>query len=457
MRAGTVTPFFSVLIPTRDRADLLVDSALRSVLAQTFDDFEVVVCDNASSDHTRERVSALADPRVRFVRSETWIPKEHFFEFALRQARGEYALLFFDDDYLTTTAIEIAHRVLRAHPHDVLAFNIYACYFYPDWHLPSQRNVMQLPRFSGELRRLESRRHVAEIFARVNLLPESPTVPTIFRTTFIHELMDAHGSLFPHGHMGDINTAIHVLTRTPTFLFLDCPLALFGHWKNNTTAQLHEFKTTMPEYQEWIAWFTRTHIATMPVPAYFWSNCVAATLRDMKRQLDLEPALEPANYFQALHRELQELERHDVDVSVPRRAWLAAIHRLPHATRAQVVKALINPEPPQAAPGTEVLARDVGPRSPVTDRGRVFLKAGDYGVDTMLGAGRLFEKIVAGDVSIPAGGDDGTPLPSRERFARWLRAHPTCRGALHAARRALGAGRLRAAAYSAHRRLSRPR
>lgn len=57
---------FSVIVPTRDRADVL-GLALRSVLAQTFSDFDVVVVDDGSGDDTREMVDALGDPRVRYV------------------------------------------------------------------------------------------------------------------------------------------------------------------------------------------------------------------------------------------------------------------------------------------------------------------------------------------------------------------------------------------------------
>ena len=91
------TPFISVVVPTRNRAELLTQSALPTVLQQTFEDFELVICDNASSDDTEERVMALKDNRIKFFRSEEWIPKEDFFQWSLERASGEYSMLFFDD------------------------------------------------------------------------------------------------------------------------------------------------------------------------------------------------------------------------------------------------------------------------------------------------------------------------------------------------------------------------
>lgn len=60
-----MTPLFSVIIPVYNRADVLGD-AIRSVLAQSCQDFEIVVVDDGSRDNPRKVVDAFNDPRVRF-------------------------------------------------------------------------------------------------------------------------------------------------------------------------------------------------------------------------------------------------------------------------------------------------------------------------------------------------------------------------------------------------------
>src|SRR5437867_1805781 len=54
-------PLVSVLIPTFDRADLLVERALASVLRQTYRRFEVVIVGDACTDHTRTSLERLGD------------------------------------------------------------------------------------------------------------------------------------------------------------------------------------------------------------------------------------------------------------------------------------------------------------------------------------------------------------------------------------------------------------
>lgn len=63
-------PAVSVVLPTYNRGKTL-PYAIRSVLNQSFTDFELVVVDDASTDDTEAIVDAVADSRIRYVRHET--------------------------------------------------------------------------------------------------------------------------------------------------------------------------------------------------------------------------------------------------------------------------------------------------------------------------------------------------------------------------------------------------
>lgn len=60
----------SVVIPTYNRAHVL-NRAIRSVLGQTYQHFEIIVVDDGSTDNTEQVVKAIADDRVRYIRHET--------------------------------------------------------------------------------------------------------------------------------------------------------------------------------------------------------------------------------------------------------------------------------------------------------------------------------------------------------------------------------------------------
>ncbi len=104
-------PAFSVVIPTFNRASALT-TVLESVMAQTFDDFEVVVVDDGSSDDTREVVTGWSDRRVRYL------SQQNAGGCAARNAgashaRGRFLTFLDDDDSVLPGWLEVFAELLR--------------------------------------------------------------------------------------------------------------------------------------------------------------------------------------------------------------------------------------------------------------------------------------------------------------------------------------------------------
>ncbi|HTU51357.1 MAG TPA: glycosyltransferase family 2 protein [Acidobacteriaceae bacterium] len=95
----------SIGIPTINRSDLAL-RAIRSALAQTYSDVEVIVSDDASTDDTVARVQEIRDPRLVLVQQKQRLGLVGNFDFCLRHATGEFFLLLGDDDILLPNAIE---------------------------------------------------------------------------------------------------------------------------------------------------------------------------------------------------------------------------------------------------------------------------------------------------------------------------------------------------------------
>jgi glycosyltransferase involved in cell wall biosynthesis len=93
-------PRVSVCIPTYNSARYLAE-AIESVLAQTFANFELIVCDNASTDDTPAVSRRYTDPRFRYVRFEELVGQGGNWNRCVGLASGKYvALLHADDVYL---------------------------------------------------------------------------------------------------------------------------------------------------------------------------------------------------------------------------------------------------------------------------------------------------------------------------------------------------------------------
>jgi glycosyltransferase involved in cell wall biosynthesis len=94
-------PCVSIYLPTRNRADRLVE-AIRSVQQQDHADFELLVVDDASSDTTPERVAALmrADARIKYLRLATPHGAARARNAAIRVAQGAWITGIDDDDLM---------------------------------------------------------------------------------------------------------------------------------------------------------------------------------------------------------------------------------------------------------------------------------------------------------------------------------------------------------------------
>lgn len=90
---------FSVLLPTRNRLEYL-KFAVKSVLQQDFQDWEIIISDNDSHEDIRGYISSLKDPRIKYFRSETFLPVTDNWNKALEQGAGEYVVMLGDDDCL---------------------------------------------------------------------------------------------------------------------------------------------------------------------------------------------------------------------------------------------------------------------------------------------------------------------------------------------------------------------
>jgi glycosyltransferase involved in cell wall biosynthesis len=90
-------PLVTVIIPTFNRASI-VGRAIRSVLAQTHQDWELLVVDDASTDHTERVVRSFPDRRIKYLRHDRNRRVSAARNTGIRSAQGDYVSFLDDDD-----------------------------------------------------------------------------------------------------------------------------------------------------------------------------------------------------------------------------------------------------------------------------------------------------------------------------------------------------------------------
>ena len=105
-----VHPLVTIGIPTYNRADGYLKQTLESAVNQTYQNIEIVVSDNCSTDHTEMVVKGFSDPRIRYFKQAKNIGANNNFNFCVKQAQGDYFLLLHDDDMIDEDFIEVCMR-----------------------------------------------------------------------------------------------------------------------------------------------------------------------------------------------------------------------------------------------------------------------------------------------------------------------------------------------------------
>lgn len=108
-------PSVSLCVPTYNRAEFLAES-LRSLVAQTYDDLEVVVVDNCSDSDTARVVRSFKDPRVSYYRNETNLGSRRNWNRCLELAKGRYIAICHDDDLYDPQYVRLTVEMLGSNP-----------------------------------------------------------------------------------------------------------------------------------------------------------------------------------------------------------------------------------------------------------------------------------------------------------------------------------------------------
>ncbi len=95
----TKQPFFSIVIPTYNRAKFL-KAALAICLQQTYKNFEIIVSNNCSTDDTKEVVQSFKDKRIKYYENKKNIGAEPNMRKAISYAKGVYLFTSGDDDFI---------------------------------------------------------------------------------------------------------------------------------------------------------------------------------------------------------------------------------------------------------------------------------------------------------------------------------------------------------------------
>src|SRR5712691_1680422 len=111
-------PKVSVVIPTHNRAEFL-RSAITSVLNQTFQDFEIVIIDDASKDHTQEVIASFNDARIKIIYNQVNKGDAGARNIGIMNSSCKYIAFLDDDDEWLPEKLKIQTYLLDNSPPEI--------------------------------------------------------------------------------------------------------------------------------------------------------------------------------------------------------------------------------------------------------------------------------------------------------------------------------------------------
>jgi glycosyltransferase involved in cell wall biosynthesis len=116
-------PLFTVVVPVYNKEGF-VANALRSVLSQTFEDFELIVVCDPSTDNSDAEVAKFNDPRIRWYDRDEPGPGGYAARnLAIQKAKGEWIAFLDADDEWTPEFLEYAHEKSTKYQVSAMAFS----------------------------------------------------------------------------------------------------------------------------------------------------------------------------------------------------------------------------------------------------------------------------------------------------------------------------------------------
>lgn len=219
------TPRFSVVIPTRERSELL-RVALQTCLDQEFDDYEIVVCDNCSSPATRAVVEEFASDKIRYFRSNESLAMTANWEKALSHARGEWVTVLGDDDGLMRHALKELDRLTRTLNVRAIRWEA-AMYLWPTFAIPGDANYLRLP-LSREVCLLDGKTMIDSV---IRFASPYSILPMIYNAVVHRDLLATirtrTGHLFGN-NSPDVYSGFAVAYLAGSYASTDVPMSVAG-------------------------------------------------------------------------------------------------------------------------------------------------------------------------------------------------------------------------------------
>jgi len=228
---------FSIVIPTCQRHDTL-KYAIKSVLNQTFQDFELVIMDNFSTPETAEVVFSFGDDRIKYYRASERLSATDNWELGLSYAKGEYICLIGDDDGLMPDGLAIGKQLAEYYQTSIIAWDA-PYYRWGNVITPWLRNILDISLYQASPQIYNSHQYLSQVYDGTIKI-DCPYGPRLYHGLVHRDIINKvkyvnDGKYFlTHCMVADIYASIVNSYFSDSYIFSYRPLSIKGFSEHST-------------------------------------------------------------------------------------------------------------------------------------------------------------------------------------------------------------------------------
>lgn len=223
-------PRFSILIPTTGRPGL-IRMAVKSILEQSFQDFEIVISDLSTAPESERAATDSDDKRIRYLHPPPG-PGLQTWDHAAKEAKGEYVMWFDDDNYLLPHALKIFDEAINQTKSEIITASHF--YYYDQSH-PRRflRNSLGIIPFTGQSRKIDPKEAVSSLYdfgkrGPGQTLPRFHFSATVISRKVLQRAIDRLGFVMLSDMPNIHSLQPIVFAFAKSCLFIDLPVVIVG-------------------------------------------------------------------------------------------------------------------------------------------------------------------------------------------------------------------------------------
>lgn len=237
------TPFFSIVIPTRNRPETIPYTLATCIHQKGCNDYEVIISDNSDEQEavfTRKSIEPYLGSRVRYVCPPDILPMTEHWEFALQFATGKYVTYLGDDDGLTLNALATYKSCIDQTGALALTSNGWH-YIWPETFKGKEANKNCITEYIRWPLRFENTMKTKDDWVALdcryqmqgflNFKFDQQSLPCIYRgviaSSLIQDIRKQKG-LFFDSVIPDVYSALIVSLNTPVYYMIKSPIRIVG-------------------------------------------------------------------------------------------------------------------------------------------------------------------------------------------------------------------------------------